>query len=503
MNPFEKFLTSSREIPIVAASSYLLELRDFGKTAEAVTKPEDDLRRVLRKELSITDFRKAHPTAFIQKQAAREAPSDDELRETGRQRGVTAIAAEHEREKSRRGERAGKAMGTLGGAAAGGALGRHLVGGPAGTLGGAALGGLLGRGMGGELGTEFDIARAPRPAPAVLKEAAARMAAWVKQAQGDVGADVGSQEAPMASPTDTQTPMPQNYLQAEAIGQEAQNANEANYFREKARASEAASAQVTQQAQQQVEQVQASAAALQAEADSAAQRIQASLQEAMRARDEALQQTEIAANLRMAMQKQRQVMMEVASQDPAADSAAALQSSMPPVPPAEPPMEGQQMVSEGPAGQSPAPNTPPGAAPPAGAKDMNAPAGPPPGSPPEAAAPAGGVPPVGTKEGHVKQAFIGAVTGAGLGLITGAGSVAYDQSRNVAEMQSRLSELQRTQDGSYGQAAAAARLQKQIVDTQMAQNFPGHIAAQRSISTAMNFGMRGAGIESAIRRLAR
>lgn len=444
---------------------------------------------------------------------AKEVPTDEELKETGRQRGVTAIAAEHERERSRRGERAGKAVGTLGGAAAGGALGRRIIGGPAGTLGGAVLGGLAGRGMGGELGTEVDIARAKTSS---ISDLAARMAAWVKTAQEPEEAA----EAPMSAPTagggsGAQEQLPSNYLQAEAIGQEVQNTNEANYFREKARAAEAQAAQSGQAAQEQLSQMQMGTEQLQMEADSAAQRIQAALQEAMKARDEALQQTEIAANMRLAMQKQRQTLMELASQDPAPSTSAAMSASIdgtlppaPPAPPVEPPMEGQAVLPEGAVGadRAPVPNTAPGSAPAAGAKDMNAPAGVPPGPPPESASPAAGGPPLRQKTsaaegGTEKTAYLGALAGAVVGAAAGAGSVYRDQGRNLGEMQERLSDLQRAQDGSYGQAAAAARLQKEIADTSLAQQFPGHVAARRAAGTALNFGLRGAGIEQGIRRM--
>ena len=88
---------------------------------------------------------------------AADKKTDKELKETGRQRGVTALAAEAQREKGRRGERAGKAIGSTAGALGGAALGRKYIGGPAGTLGGAAAGYLTGGRAGGELGTELDI----------------------------------------------------------------------------------------------------------------------------------------------------------------------------------------------------------------------------------------------------------------------------------------------------------------------------------------------------------
>lgn len=89
--------------------------------------------------------------------ADKEPKTDDELKEIGRQRGVTNLAAEATRDKGRRGERfgeaAGRALGALGGAAAG----NRLLGGRAGAITGLAGGLFAGGRIGKELGTEADI----------------------------------------------------------------------------------------------------------------------------------------------------------------------------------------------------------------------------------------------------------------------------------------------------------------------------------------------------------
>lgn len=85
------------------------------------------------------------------------APTDEELKETGRQRAVTSIAGETYRERSRRGERFGEMAGRVGGVVGGAAAGKKYVGGRLGTMGGAGLGYLTGGKAGKELGTELDI----------------------------------------------------------------------------------------------------------------------------------------------------------------------------------------------------------------------------------------------------------------------------------------------------------------------------------------------------------
>jgi len=387
--------------------------------------------------------------------------SDSELREKGRQRAVSSMAAEFEREKSRRAERAGGALGALGGAAAGALAGKKLVGGKLGTLGGAALGLTTGRQAGKEVGTEVDIKRHEKTAALRFDEAAEAQlrpieadtrkgmgklfrdagivrgavpsalvsglgsaaltagmggglrgagraagagalgglvlgglgGALAGQAKGQEAAerlnemrrnavlgraiqqqaaapppeavqepvkaaaarmkfklaatklaDDGAmgQEAPMTSPTAPEL-QPQNYLAAEQIGQQAQDATEMAYYKEQARQAQQQAAMASQQAE--------ATAAASAEGQAQAQQLQ---QQAMMAQDEATKQTQVAAQLRIALQAQRAKLMDVVSQDPTEALAAEI-------------------------GQGPAPAVPPGA------EEAGAAAGAPP--PPEAGMP--------------------------------------------------------------------------------------------------------------------
>ena len=244
---------------------------------------------------------------------AKEGQTDAELREVGRQRAVTNIAAEHHREAARRAERVGRVAGLLGGAATGAALGRAIGKGSAThTLAGAALGGLGGRHLGGELGTEIDIARHKT---ANVKALAAKLAGWVKRAD-DMSTGMPEQEAPMASPTDNQELEPVNYLQAELMGQQYQDRNEANFYRQRAVQAQQMLQQAQQGSQMQMQQMQQQLVQNEALVNSAAQRIKAALDSATRASDDALKQTETAARMRIGQQNLRMQLMELASQDP-------------------------------------------------------------------------------------------------------------------------------------------------------------------------------------------
>jgi len=419
---------------------------------------------------------------------AKEAPTDEELREAGRQSAVRTIAAEHGREAARRGERAGRTAGMLAGAAGGGVLGHALgKGHPGATLGGAALGGFAGRALGGELGTEADIARAKSKKAEIVKAASA-MVSWVKKAD-EIGSSP-TQEAPMASPTDTPELAPVNYLQAETIGQQLQNNNEARFYKQRAIAAEQAAQQAQADAAMQVQQMQQEAAQAQYEASTADQKVKAALDQVMKAKEDALKQTETAARMRIGQQNLRMKLLELAAQDPDMQAAMDLAQTTGQGTPLGQPM-GSVMAPDaglnaGPPGApmgadpSAAMNTPPGAAPPAGSPDMNANAGGAPGPDPstmESTFTPGMVQPGNAKIGSAHPfrkaaGLLGAGIGAGLGGIDRAVSTQRGIREGVTPLQTRISALEGAQDGGYAQAAALASARKGLADRELAVAFP-------------------------------
>jgi hypothetical protein len=406
---------------------------------------------------------------------AKDKKTDKELKETGRERGVTSMAAEAHREKSRRGERYGGLGGRLLGAAGGGAAGHRaskglgLGGQLTGTAVGALGGSMLGRHVGRELGTEVDIA----------KNAAAAMRftrALEKRGQG-VGA-----EAQMASPAPNQEMQPQNYLQAEMAGQQAQQANESGYYREQLQQS----SQQMQGMQQQVQMAQEQLQGLQQQAEQANQQVQQAAQSAQQAHDMATEQTMQAAKARIGAQQMRQQMLQLASQDPQAlgeqamgpspeemamqQQQQAAQQGMPGAEAGQAPGEappdaagGAPAPPEGPAGQAPAPQTAPGAAPPEGAADMNAPAGGMPGADMQGAEGASHL-----KTGAVNPRMMGGAVGAGMGA-----GLSVIQGARAPMLRDRVSQLQGQQDGGFMQAARLAKAQAASAHADLAQKHPG------------------------------
>jgi hypothetical protein len=441
------------------------------------------------------------------------------LKGKGEERGVTSLAAEARRDAGRRGQRAGKTLGMLGGGAGGAALAHKYLGGnPLATLGGAALGALAGRTAGSELGTEADIARNRSKThilgstdqqaiedklqaegstrrlmdpkghvrgyatkTAALKSAAANMR--FQKALYKLGQDPSQPqqpaEAPMASPTAGNMEA-QNYLQAELAGRQAQEQNESQFYKQQLGTAQ----QMAQQAQQAAADANMQLEQVSQQAQQASAEIQAATQQAVAAQDEATRQTQEAARSRIGAQQMRAQMLQLASQDPEMFAA----QSMPPTPPpgpgapgapgagAEAPTEGPPPEAGGPAGEAPAPEQPPGGGPPAppGPTGPGGPGGAPPGPgggpPPEA----GGAPPQ-PKMASVKTASVlsDRAIGAGIGAAAGAGGTLLAGSR-APSLREKVEELQPTLGGksSFLQAARLAAAKKALAGAELAEENP-------------------------------
>jgi hypothetical protein len=406
----------------------------------------------------------------------------------------------------------------IAGAAGGGALAHKISKGhPIATIAGAALGGTAGRHIGGELGTETDIAR--HKSASAYKTAAAHMVAWIKQAD-DAVAGMPEAEAPMASPTDNAELAPVNYMNAEMMGQKAQNKVEAAFYRQKVQAAQQQAQQATQDAQQQVQAIQQQSAQAMADAAQADTKVKAALDEAVKARDEALQQTETAAQMRMATQNLRMQLMQLASTDPTEQAALSLAATtggaaaaMAPgeaqVPdaglaggPPNPPAAGDSGGGPpgGPAGAAPDLQTAPGAAPPAGSPDMNANAGAS-GPDPSMADPTSQL---SNKTGAARRMAktagpIGGSIGAGVGAIHGAVKTRLGIKAGLAPVEARIAELQGAQDGSYGQAAALANARSLHAQRGLAIAYPARVTAGNALQGAINGMTLGNGAENLVR----
>ncbi len=431
-------------------------------------------------------------TSFMGKtSAAKEPPTDDELRETGRQRGVASLSAEATREKGRRGERAGKTIGGLGGLAAGGAAGRKYLSGKGrtvGTIAGALGGSLVGSSVGKQVGKEVDIARNDTNKYLEEKVAAMRFSlAMMKMAEGDPMAEA---EAPMASPTSGEME-PTNYLDAELAGRQAQEQNESAYYRDQLGGVQAQAAQAQQaasDAQMQLEQVSQ-------QAQEASAQITAATQQAVAAQDAATQQTLEAAKSRIGAQEMRAKMMELASMDPqqlgeqALAPAAGLGDAAGMGAP--PGMEGPPGMGGPPPGAPPGP--PPGGPPPAG---------PPPGPPPAAGPPGGapnppmGAPPeaAGAPQGMPKQSsaqkWMERGVGAGVGALTGAGS-SLIAGTQADSMKAKADELDAARDGTFRAAAKAVSARQGALGAQLSKDHPYASAGTAALGGALMGGLQG------------
>ena len=315
--------------------------------------------------------------------------------------------------------------------------------------------------------------------------------AYLKLAANEPG-----EEAQMTAPTDTQQMQPQNYLMAEQVGRQAQEATESAYYRERAQEAQ----QMATQAQQQMSDLQMQLQGLQSQADTASQAIQQSQQSALAAQDEALKQTQVAGNMRMGIQKLRAQMMEVASQDPAEVAAQELQAQAAgqqagavgpdgqPVAGPEGPGAGDgQAPPEGPAGSASGAEAAPGTAPPGGAIGAGTPQAP-------VAEPAG----VDTKStaspnSDLKVAGVLDVAKAqlpwalgGAAVLAGVGAHhAYQQGQHLPEAQARVRELEQGQEqGGFMQAMKLVAAKHALIEAEASNANPRRAMISGALSGA-------------------
>lgn len=261
----------------------------------------------------------------------------------GKERAHASLEAKFERDKHTKGERelgtGGRLLGAAAGAVGGHHLSKHLHGTTPGAnaallLGGALVGSQAGKSLGSEVGKSLDRHRYEKVSSVFRKFAEA-------------------------------LPL-QDYVAAEQAGMQQQQQAESEYFRQQVGEQAAQLQQAQEEAQtlqQQIQQLQQEQAQSQGQVQAAMQQAQMSQQSAMvnaqqahnvasqatqqalAAQEESLKNQQLAARMRMAFQEMRGNMMNLASQDPAADVGQELQMAGQPTPPS--PMEAMQ------AGQAP------------------------------------------------------------------------------------------------------------------------------------------------------
>jgi len=281
-----------------------------------------------------------------------------------------------------------------------------------------------------------------------------------------------------------QNPEIQQYLAQEREGMAAQEQNESSYLRQKMQAMQ----QQMAMSQQGQDATSAQMAQLEQQIQSSQQQIQMAQQSAMQAQsmatqaqqgqlsatDEAMRNAQLAAQMRMAYQQLRSQMMDVASQDPAADLAAQLKGQMPgaqglgpeAVSMGQPPTDGAPSPETGPAGQATGAASAPGAAPPEGEESAQNPA--------NAdgkklmmqnAAPA--------SQADIKQASAGtdALLGAGVGGALGGLGVAAESRLGSGPARKKVEQLEQ-QEGGFGHAVNLAQAKMRLALSEVAEKHP-------------------------------
>jgi bacterioferritin (cytochrome b1) len=304
------------------------------------------------------------------------------------------------------------------------------------------------------------------------------------------GAEMSAPSGEMSSGAG-QEMMPTNYLSAELMGQQAQQANESEYYRNKLREAMGQTTVLQQQvsdAQMQLDQSGNAAA-------EAGAQIQQATMVAQNAQDEALRQSQLTANMRIGFQQLQQQLLEVASQDPAAmgglptqlpAGAGAGTSVGEPAMMPDAGLGGEPASVGGPAEQAPAAGggAPPGSAPAgAGVAGGNGQPEAKPGNP----SGSGGKVTVNVGEPQTKQANFGAtvakvapygLAGAALGAYGG-----YRASKaGPGAAQSRVAELEPQAAGNFRKALELAKAKAQAAGGEFAQQHSGAAMGMGALS---------------------
>ncbi len=400
-------------------------------------------------------------------------PKEKKAAQSGKERAHSNLEAKHETHRHSRGEQlgeiAGKTVGAVGGFLGGGIIaGKDPTTRGAGALLGGGAGAHIGGRIGKVLGKEIDAAR-------YKKHAAAFKLAL--QDMPDLAALAAQEEEASA----------------------AQEVAEASFYRQKAQEAQAqleATTQQTLQAQQQIQALQQQVAGNDAQLQQAMQQAQMTqqaaltnvqqahsvatqaTQQALQASDEALKNQQMAAAMRMAFQEMRGNMMDLASQDSAADVGAQLSGKGLETTPATPPI-----TEQGPAVEAVSPELPPNAAPPDGAQAPTAPAE---AAPQQNMQPAAELKTAGIKE-HITERLPYAAAGALLG---GAGT-ALEAHRGHDNLRDKVQKLEAAKGGGFSQALDLARAKAMLAMGEVTEQHPIAATLAGSLTGAALVGSGG------------
>lgn len=291
----------------------------------------------------------------------------------------------------------------------------------------------------------------------------------------------GPIQDPIAARPSTAPTVPVNYMGAELLAQAAQRTNEVGFLRERLNAATEQNNMLTQQ----VQQVQSQIDQLSQSQQAAGDQIMQATNEAVASSTRALEHSMQAANMRMGIQKMREAMMELASQDPESMGTLAQQQQLQ----EESAME-QQAVNAGTGapGQSPTPPAQPGA-PAAGATEEG---GPEEGGSGESGNSSGSpkAPQVQIKTGGLPGGAVipGVLAGAGI-----AGLMGYRKSQSMDQATADVGQAEQDSQatGSFAKALELSKAKQNLAETEAAAAHPKEYTARSALRGAAQGGVVG------------
>ena len=310
-------------------------------------------------------------------------------------------------------------------------------------------------------------------------------------AGGSMAPPEGPVQDPQAAKPTTEPTVPVNYMGAELLARAAQQANEVGFLKERLNAATEQNNMMTQQLQS----VQGQVDQLGQTSQAASDQIMQATNEAVAASDRALQHSMQAANMRIGIQKMREAMMELASQDPESMGTLAQQQAVQEETAEQQAVNGAAGTPAQAPSQGTAPGTPAAEAPEEGGaeekSDTNT-------SEPDQSK----TPQVQIKTGmfsSMRGALPGALAGASL-----AGLHSMKQGRDLPEAQAKVDQLEGEQEGgSFSKALQLARAKKNLADSEVHAKHPGKAGLMAALGGAGGGAMLGMAAHDVIGALKR
>lgn len=310
---------------------------------------------------------------------------------------------------------------------------------------------------------------------------------------GPMGPPSGPAQDPAAAKPSTEPTVPINYMGAELVARAAQNTNEVGFLRDRLNATTEQNNLMAQQ----VQSFQDELSQIQQTQQAAGDQVMQATNEAVAASNRALQQSMQAANMRIGIQKMRESMMELASQDPESMGTLAQQDAMQQQNAEQAAVNQQTGKPEQTATQGTQPGSPAAEAPEEGGSEEGGASSQPKDKAPQVQIKTGAImtpEQLEVLKGSLPYALPGAAVGSAL-----AGYHGYKQSHGGQERaQEQVRNLEAEQTGGFSKSLELAKAKKNLADAEVHTKHPDKMMARNLGLGALMGSAAGSGVQAIV-----